>query len=72
MIRRQYHTCYNYSRLGGVLVNVLTPSLLKRPGSIPGYNKIGICCFSAKHASLKSKEDTGLLEVGIMCPSVMT
>ena len=29
----------------------------------------GICCFSANHASLRSKSNTGCLGNVIMCPS---
>ena len=45
--------------IGGVVVSMPALSVVDRelePGSgqIKGY-KIGICCFSAKHATLKSK-----------------
>ena len=46
-------------RIGGVLVNVLASSVVDRlfePGSGQTRdNKIGMCCFSAKHAVLRSK-----------------
>ena len=46
-------------RIGGVMVSVLTPSAVDRgfeprSGQTKDY-KIGICCFSAKHASLRRK-----------------
>ena len=46
-------------RLGGAIVSVLTSSvegrgLYPRPGQTKDI-KIGICCFSAKHAALMSK-----------------
>ena len=45
--------CLN--RIGGVMVSVL-PSSAVDQGFEPGQvYKIGICCFSAKHAALKSK-----------------
>jgi len=34
--------------------------------------KIGICCFSAKHKSIKEQEQTGWHGLGIMCPSGAT
>ena len=49
----------NDNRLGGVMVSVLASSAVgrgfdPRPGQTKDF-KIGICCFSAKHAALRSK-----------------
>ena len=46
-------------RIGGVMVSVLASSAVDRgfeprSGQINDY-KIGICCFSAKHAALRRK-----------------
>ena len=46
-------------RIGGVMVSVLASSAVDRrfeprSGQTKGY-KIGICCFSAKHAALRRK-----------------
>jgi hypothetical protein len=48
-----------YNRFGGVMVTVLAWSAVDRgcesqSGQIKDY-KIGICCFSTKHALLRSK-----------------
>ena len=49
----------NYvNRISGIMVSVLTSSAVNRrfeprSGEIKVY-KIGICCFSAKHAALRS------------------
>ena len=48
-----------FNRIGGVIVNVLASSAVDhgfkpRLGQAKDY-KIGIACFSAKHAALKSK-----------------
>ena len=48
------------NRSGGVMVNVLASSVVDRgfeprSGQTKGY-KIDICCFSAKHAAFKQKE----------------
>ena len=47
-------------RIGGVMVSVLTSSAVDRrfkpwSGQINDY-KIGVCCFSDKHATLKTKD----------------
>jgi hypothetical protein len=47
-------------RIGGVMVSVLTSSVVDRgfkpwSGQINDY-KIGVCCFSDKHATLKTKD----------------
>jgi hypothetical protein len=47
------------NRIGGVMVSVLAPSAVDREpksrlGQIKDY-KIGICCFSSKHATLRNK-----------------
>ena len=48
-----------YNRIGGVMVSVLALSAVDRgfdarSGQTKDY-KIGICCFSAKHAALRRK-----------------
>ena len=50
---------WNYNNIGGVMFSVLVSSAVNhgfepRSGQTKD-NKIGICCFSAKHATLKSK-----------------
>ena len=46
-------------RIGGVMVSVLASSAVDRgfesPSGQTKDNKIGICCFSAKHAALRKK-----------------
>jgi len=51
------------------MVSVLVSSAVDR-----GFakTKIGICCFSYKHAALRRKKLTGWLGIGIMCPSGVT
>ena len=50
--------------IGGVMVSVLDSSAVDRgfePWSVQTKDyKIGICCFSAKHAALRSKSKDGL------------
>jgi hypothetical protein len=55
------HAKYNriFNRIGGVMVSMLASSAVDRgfkprSGQTKDY-KIGICCFSAKHAALKGK-----------------
>ena len=53
----QYQQCKNL--IGGVMVSVLASSAVDR-GFEPRSgqtkdNKIGMCCFSAKHAALRRK-----------------
>ena len=62
-------------RIGGVMVSVLASSAVDRgfdprSGQTKDY-KIGICCFSAKHAELrrKSKDCLARNQPGIMCPN---
>ncbi len=48
-----------YNRIGGVMVSVLASSVIDRgfdpwSGQTKDY-KINICCFSDKHAALRSK-----------------
>ena len=48
-----------YNRIGGAMVSVLASSAVDhefehRSGQIKDY-EIGICCFSAKHTSLRRK-----------------
>ena len=47
-----------HNRIGGIMVSVLA-SIAEIVGSSPGQvkpkTKIGICCFSAKHAALRRK-----------------
>ena len=49
----------NVNRIGGVMVSLLASSAVdlefeSRSGQMKDY-KIGICCFSAKHAALSRK-----------------
>ena len=49
----------NFNRIGGVMVSLLASSAVdlefeSRSGQMKDY-KIGICCFSAKHAALSRK-----------------
>jgi hypothetical protein len=62
------------NRIGGVMVSVLTSSEVdrgfeSRSDQTKDY-KIGICCFSAKHAALRRKNKDGLAR--IVCPSGAT
>jgi hypothetical protein len=55
---------HNLSPIGGVMVSVLASSVVDhglepRSGQTKDY-KIGICCFSAKQATLKRKSKDGL------------
>jgi hypothetical protein len=55
---------YNSNRIGGEMDSVLASNVVDRgfepwSGQIKDY-KIGICCFSSKHASLKRKIKDGL------------
>jgi len=61
-----------WNHICGVIVSVLASSAVDfgfepRLGRTKD-SKIGICCFSAKHAALM----TGLLGIRIMCPSGAT
>jgi hypothetical protein len=61
-------------RIGGVMVSLLAISAVDRGfesrlGQTKDY-KIGICCFSAKHTTLRTK--TGWFGIRIMCPSGVT
>ena len=54
----------NVSRIGGVMVSMLASSAVdyefeSRSGQTKDY-KIGICCFSAKHAALSRKSKNWL------------
>ena len=64
------------NRIGGVMVSVLATSAVDRgfePGSGQTQDyRIGICCFSARHAALGERAKTGLLGIRIMCPSGAT
>jgi hypothetical protein len=58
MIRRVL-LLINVNRISGVIVNVLASSAVShgfepRPGQTKDY-EIGVCCFSAKQATLRSK-----------------
>jgi hypothetical protein len=52
--------------IGGVMVSVLTSSVVDREFQLPSGQtkdyKIGICCFSAKHAALRSKSKDWLAQ----------
>ena len=61
------------NRVSGVIVGMLTSSAVDRgvgPQSGKSQDcKIGICCFSTKHAALRNREraKTGLLKIRITC-----
>ena len=65
------------NRISGVMVSVLASRVVDRGfeprlGQTKDY-KIGICCFSAKHAALRRKsKEQGWLGIRIMCPSGAT
>ena len=53
---------YNLDRISGIMVSMFTLSVVDRgfeprSGQTKNY-KIGICCFSAKHAALRRKSKT--------------
>ena len=53
---------YNLDRISGIMVSMFTSSVVDRgfeprSGQTKDY-KIGICCFSAKHAALRRKSKT--------------
>ena len=52
------------NRIGGVMVSVLASSVVDhgfKPWSCQTKDfKIGICCFSAKHAAIRRKSKDGL------------
>ena len=63
-------------RIGCAMVSVLASSEVdrrfeSRSGQTKDY-KIGICCFSAKHAALRRKSKDWLLGIRITCPSGAT
>jgi hypothetical protein len=54
-----WHTNATINRIGGVLASVLASiavncGIVPRSGHTKDY-KIGICCFSAKHAAIRRK-----------------
>jgi hypothetical protein len=62
------------NRFGGVMVCVLSSSVVDREfeprsGQTKNY-KIGMFCFSAKHAALKKRDKTGCLGIRIISPRV--
>ena len=64
------------NRIDGVMVGVLAPiavdrGLESRSGQTKDY-KIDICCFSAKHAALRSKSKDWLARNQNMCPNGAT
>ena len=64
-----------FDRINGVMVSVLASTavgrgLESRSGQTKDY-KIGICCFSTKHAALR-RAKTGWLGIRIMCLSGAT
>ena len=67
----------DFNRISGVMVSMLASSAVDRgfeprSGQAKDY-KIGICCFSAKHAALiGERAKTGWLGIGVICPSEAT
>ena len=62
-------TNYNCNRIDGVMVSVFSSNdvdrgVEPRSGQTKDY-KIGICCFSAKHASLRIKNKEWLFTIAI-------
>ena len=67
-----YYICLN--RIRGVMASVLATSVVDRgieprSGQIKNY-KIGICCFSAKHAALRKKEKKLVVSESEQCVRV--
>ena len=54
------------NRIGGVMVSVLASSVVdhgfKPHSGQTNYYKIGICCFSAKHAAIRRKSKYWLVQ----------
>jgi len=46
---------FKTNRIGGVMVSILASSAVDRGSGQTKDYKIGICCFSTKHAALRSK-----------------
>jgi hypothetical protein len=63
-----------FNRIDGVMVNMLASSAVDhgfkpQSGQTKNY-KIGICCFSAKHAALRRKSTDWLCPSEATCPSM--
>jgi hypothetical protein len=63
-------------RISGIMVSVLASNVVDhgfepRLGQTKNY-KIGICCFSGKHAALRRKSKDWLARIRIMCPNGVT
>ena len=56
-----YPSNFHCERIDGVMVSVLTSSVVDR-GCETKYYKMGICCFSSKHAVLMSKSKEWLIQ----------
>jgi hypothetical protein len=53
---------------GGVIVSAIDRGLETLSGQTKDY-KIGICCFSAKHAAVRKKSKDWFSQTPIMCLS---
>ena len=63
-----------FNRIDGIMVNMLASSAVDhgfkpQSGQTKNY-KIGICCFSAKHAALRRKSTDWLCPSEVTCPSM--
>jgi len=57
------------NRINGIMVSAVDHGFEPQSGQTKDY-KIGICCFSAKHAALRRKtKDCGWLGICLMCLS---
>jgi len=72
------HNCSikTLNHISGIMVCVLTESAVDR-GFEPCSDqtndyKIGICCFSTKHAALRSRSNDCWLDIRIICQSKAT
>ena len=54
-LMRNIHNPIPQNRIGGAIVNMLSSSAVDRKLELTKYYEIGICCISAKHATLRSK-----------------
>jgi hypothetical protein len=69
-----YSFQWKYNHIGGVMVSILTSSAIDHgfkpcSGQTKDY-KIGICCFSFKHAALSRKSKDLMCLIGMTCLSM--
>ena len=58
--------------MGSVLASSAVDCGFERRSGQTKEHRIGICCFSAKHAALRRKSKDWLARIRIMCPSGAT